>query len=190
MAEDEIPIEDNVDADKYQVETNRDESPEKIADSTEPDDDSASMETQVEELQEALLRSQADIQNLRRRGERDVENAHKYAIEKFVKDFLAVFDSMDKGLELAETTDGFDEAMLQGIQFTHKLMDDVAVKHGIEKIDPLGETFDPQLHQAMSIVESPDHEPNTVTAVMQKGYTLQGRVIRAAMVVVTKLPST
>lgn len=150
------------------------------------DGDSASLETQVEELKEALIRSQADLQNVRRRAERDVENAHKYAVEKFVKDLLAVLDSMDRALELAETTDGFDASMLEGTQMTHKLLLDTAAKHGVEPINPVGEVFDPQEHQAMSMVESADHEPNTVMAVMQKGYKLEGRVIRAAMVMVTK----
>lgn len=152
-------------------------------------DDSASLETQVVELTEALLRGQADLQNVRRRAERDVENAHKYAVEKFVKDLLVVIDSMDRALELAETTEGFDAAMVEGTQMTHKLFLDTVSKHGVESIDPMGEAFNPQEHQAMSLVESAEHEPNSVMAVMQKGYKLEGRVIRAAMVVVTK-PST
>ena len=150
------------------------------------DGDSASLETQVEELKEALIRSQADLQNVRRRAERDVENAHKYAVEKFVKDLLAVLDSMDRALELAETTENFDASMLEGTQMTHKLFLDTAARHGVELINPVGEVFDPQEHQAMSMVESADHDPNTVMAVMQKGYKLEGRVIRAAMVMVTK----
>ena len=150
------------------------------------DGDSASLETQVEELKEALIRSQADLQNVRRRAERDVENAHKYAVEKFVKDLLAVLDSMDRALELAQTTESFDASMLEGTQMTHKLLLDTAARHGVEPINPVGEPFDPQEHQAMSMVESADHDPNTVMAVMQKGYKLEGRVIRAAMVMVTK----
>ncbi|MEK9670845.1 MAG: nucleotide exchange factor GrpE, partial [Gammaproteobacteria bacterium] len=153
------------------------------------DGDSVSLETQVEELKEALIRSQADLQNVRRRAERDVENAHKYAVEKFVKDLLAVLDSMDRALELAENTEGFDAAMLEGTQMTHKLLLDTAAKHGVEPINPVGEVFNPQEHQAMSMVESADHEANTVMAVMQKGYKLEGRVIRAAMVMVTKAAS-
>ncbi len=148
--------------------------------------DSASLETQLEELKEVLLRSQADLQNGRRRAERDIENAHKYAIEKLIKDLLAVLDSMDRALELAATTDGFDLAMLEGTQMTHKLLLDTMSRHGVEAIDPVGERFDPQQHQAMSMVDSEGQEPNTVTAVMQKGYKLEGRVIRAAMVVVTR----
>tara|TARA_B100000524_G_scaffold188682_1_gene97772 strand:- start:227 stop:841 length:615 start_codon:yes stop_codon:yes gene_type:complete len=163
-----------------------DETVEQVAATSYDTGDSASLETQLEELKEALLRSQADIQNGRRRAERDIENAHKYAIEKFIKDLLAVLDSMDRALELATTTDGFDMAMLEGTQMTHKLLLDTVSRHGVEAIDPVGERFDPQQHQAMSMVESEDQEPNTVTAVMQKGYKLEGRVIRAAMVVVTR----
>tara|TARA_B100001093_G_scaffold268483_1_gene256742 strand:+ start:906 stop:1520 length:615 start_codon:yes stop_codon:yes gene_type:complete len=149
-------------------------------------DDTATLETQLEELKEAVLLGQADLQNSRRRAERDIENAHKYAVEKFAKDLLAVLDSMDRALELAVTTDGFDTAVLEGTQMTHKLLLDTVSSHGVEPIDPVGESFDPQEHQAMSMVESDDQPPNTVMAVMQKGYKLEGRVIRAAMVVVTK----
>ena len=163
-----------------------DETVKQSAETSHDTDDSASLETQLEELKEALLRSQADVQNGRRRAERDIENAHKYAIEKFIKDLLAVLDSMERALELAATTDGFDMAMLEGTQMTHKLLLDTVSRHGVEAIDPVGERFDPQQHEAMSMVESEGQEPNTVTAVMQKGYKLEGRVIRAAMVVVTK----
>jgi molecular chaperone GrpE len=203
MADEKSPshddvMKDTVDASEAPEETTMDEanvdldspdSGDSEQDASADDGDSASLETQVEELREALLRSQADLQNVRRRAERDVENAHKYAVEKFVKDLLAVLDSMDRALELAETTEGFDAAMLEGTQMTHKLLLDTASKHGVESIDPVGETFNPQEHQAMSMVESAEHEPNSVMAVMQKGYKLEGRVIRAAMVVVTK-PST
>jgi len=149
-------------------------------------EDTASIETQIEELKEASLRAQAELLNVRRRAERDVENAHRYAIEKFVKDLLAVLDSMDRALELARTTEGFDPAMLEGTEMTHKLLLDTAAKHGVEAIDPVGESFDPQEHQAMTMVPSDEHAPNTVMAVMQKGYKLEGRVIRAAMVVVSQ----
>ncbi|MEK9554815.1 MAG: nucleotide exchange factor GrpE [Gammaproteobacteria bacterium] len=204
MADEKSPVDEDVmkdtaDASETQDETSNDEVAADDTDLTDgdgvesadaEDGDSASLETQVEELKEALIRSQADLQNVRRRAERDVENAHKYAVEKFVKDLLAVLDSMDRALELAETTEGFDAAMLEGTQMTHKLLLDTAAKHGVEPINPVGEAFDPQEHQAMSMVESADHEPNTVMAVMQKGYKLEGRVIRAAMVMVTKAASS
>jgi molecular chaperone GrpE len=97
-------------------------------------------------------------------------------------------DSMDRALQLAETTEGFDSSMLEGMKMTHKLLVDTAVKHGIESIDPVGSPFDPNQHQAMSMVESDEQEANTVVAVMQKGYKLEGRVMRPAMVVVSKIP--
>ena len=203
MADEKSPVDEDVmkdtaDASETQDETSNDEvaadetdlvDGDGVESADDEDGDSASLETQVEELKEALIRSQADLQNVRRRAERDVENAHKYAVEKFVKDLLAVLDSMDRALELAETTEGFDAAMLEGTQMTHKLLLDTAAKHGVEPINPVGEAFDPQEHQAMSMVESADYEPNTVMAVMQKGYKLEGRVIRAAMVMVTKAAS-
>ena len=203
MADEKSPVDEDVmkdttDASENQDGTSQDEiaaedaelDEENGTEANELDDgDSVSLETQVEELKEALIRSQADLQNVRRRAERDVENAHKYAVEKFVKDLLAVLDSMDRALELAETTEGFDAAMLEGTQMTHKLLLDTTAKHGVEPINPIGEVFNPQEHQAMSMVESADHEANTVMAVMQKGYKLEGRVIRAAMVMVTKAAS-
>ncbi len=200
MADEKLPADEDAMKDTVEASEIRDEEldddaiqgneNEEIDTSDEPaeldDGDSASLETQVEELKEALIRSQADLQNIRRRAERDVENAHKYAVEKFVKDLLAVLDSMDRALELAETTKSFDVSMLEGTQMTHKLLLDIAAKHGVELINPVGEAFDPQEHQAMSMVESADHDPNTVMAVVQRGYKLEGRVIRAAMVMVTK----
>ena len=151
-------------------------------------DDSASVDTQLEELREAVLRAKADAQNIQRRAERDVENAHKYAIERFVKELLPVLDSMDRALELAETIDGFDAAAREGTQMTHKLLLDAVAKFGVVRVDPVGEPFDPQMHQAMTMVPSAEHAPNTVMRVMQKGYQLHDRLVRAAMVVVTKSP--
>jgi molecular chaperone GrpE len=180
-------MDDSVDAADAETSAEQDGPVDEAAESE--TDDSASLETQVEELKETVLRAQADLQNVRRRAERDVESAHKYAIEKFTKDLLAVLDSMDRALELAETTEGFDVAMLEGTQMTHKLLLDTVAKHGVEPIDPAGEPFDPQAHQAMSMVESAEHPPSTVMTVMQKGYTLEGRVLRPAMVVVTKAPA-
>ena len=203
MADEKSPVDEDVTKDTADASEQEDDpsSDEDITtddapnddDSVEPgevdDEDSASLETRVEELKEELIRSQADLQNARRRAERDVVNAHKYAVEKFVKDLLAVLDSMDRALELAETTEGFDMAMLEGTQMTYKLLIDTAGRHGVEPINPVGEAFDPQEHQAMGMVESADHEPNTVMAVVQKGYKLEGRVIRAAMVMVTRAAS-
>ena len=151
-------------------------------------EDTASVDTQLDELREAVLRAKAEAQNIQRRAERDVENAHKYAVERFVKELLPVLDSMDRALELAETLENFDASALEGTQMTHKLLLDAVAKFGVVRLDPVGAPFDPMMHQAMTLVPSPDHAPNTVLSVLQKGYQLHDRVIRAAMVVVTKAP--
>jgi len=127
------------------------------------------------------------MQNLRRRTEQDVEKAHKYGQEKLSAELLAVMDNLERALQVNMDRD--DEAvkgLLQGVELTLKSFIDCFKKFGIEQIDPLGEPFDPQLHQAMSMQENPNVDPDTVTAVMQKGYTLHGRVIRPAMVMVSK----
>jgi len=139
---------------------------------------------------EDVLRVQAEMQNLRRRTEQDVERAHKYGQEKFASDLLVVIDNLERALQAVENPD--DErikALCDGVQLTLKSFTDCFKKFSIEQIDPLGEPFNPQLHQAVVMHEAPDAEPNTVISVMQKGYTLHGRVLRPAMVVVSKEPS-
>lgn len=144
----------------------------------------------LEKLKDQALRAQADAENARRRAIRDVENAHKYALEKFVSELLPVFDSLEKAIESADAvSDGDNRAIIEGVELSMKLFLDVARKAGVEQLDPLGEPFDPQLHEAMAMVPNPDMEPNSVMEVMQKGYTLNGRLVRAAMVVVSKAPA-
>ena len=134
-----------------------------------------------------LLRVQAEMQNVRRRAEQDVEKAHKYGQEKFSIELLAVVDNLERSLEVASNNeDETVKAIYEGVNLTLKSFLDCFTKFNIEAVDPLGEPFDPQLHQAMSIQENAECEPNTVIAVMQKGYTLHGRVIRPAMVMVSK----
>ena len=133
-----------------------------------------------------LLRVQADMENTRRRAKQDVENAHKFALEKFALELLPVKDSLEMGLAAA---DGDNEAIAQlkeGTELTLKMFTTVMEKFGIEAIDPTGDTFDPEKHQAMSMQESAEHKPNSVMAVMQKGYQLNERLLRPAMVVVSK----
>jgi molecular chaperone GrpE len=134
-----------------------------------------------------LLRVQAEMQNLRRRTEQDIEKAHKYGQEKFSVELLAVMDNLERSAAAAEASeDEAVKAIKEGVELTLKGFADCFKRFNIDAVDPMGEPFDPQLHQAMSIQESPDAEPNTVIAVMQKGYTLHGRVIRPAMVMVSK----
>ena len=144
-------------------------------------------ETAAGMARDELLRVQAEMQNLRRRTEQDIEKAHKFGQEKFSTELLAVMDNLERSAAAAEASeDEAVRAIKEGVELTLKGFMDCFKRFNIEAVDPLGEPFDPQLHQAMSIQESPDAEPNSVIAVMQKGYTLHGRVIRPAMVMVSK----
>lgn len=143
----------------------------------------------ISHQKDEVLRVQAEMQNLRRRTEQDIEKAHKFGQERLSTELLAVMDNLERALQVdMDRDDESVKALLQGVELTLKSFVDCFRKFGIEQIDPLGEPFDPQRHQAMSMQENPNVEPNTVTAVMQKGYTLHGRVIRPAMVMVSKAP--
>ncbi len=138
---------------------------------------------QAAEYHEKMLRMQAEMENLRKRTERDVSNAHKYAVEKFANELLQVKDSLELGLN----ADDIDvEKLQEGTELTLKMFNSVFEKFSVEELNPLGEPFDPNLHEAMTMQESSEHEPNTVLTVVQKGYTLHGRLIRPAMVIVSK----
>ncbi len=134
-----------------------------------------------------LLRVQAEMQNLRRRTQQDVEKAHKYGQEKLVSELIPVMDNLERALAAAsDHDDATSKAIYDGVDITLKSFVNCFGKLSIEAIDPMGEPFDPLLHQAMAMQENPDVEPNSVIAVMQKGYSLHGRVIRPAMVMVSK----
>lgn len=145
---------------------------------------------EVQKYRDLALRAEAEMQNMRRRTARDIENAHKFGLERFLQNLIPVVDSLEKAIEASEqaTTDASD-AIAEGVSLCHKLLIDVLGKENVEVIDPVGEPFDPNEHQAMSMVENPDMEPNSVFAVVQKGYKLNGRLVRAAMVMVTKAPA-
>jgi molecular chaperone GrpE len=134
-----------------------------------------------------VLRSNAELENTRRRARQDVENAHKFALEKFALELLPVKDSLEMGLAAVNTDEGDAMAQLkEGAELTLKMLTTAMEKFGIEAVGSEGESFNPEFHQAMSMQESADHAPNTVMAVMQKGYQLNDRLIRPAMVVVSK----
>jgi molecular chaperone GrpE len=142
---------------------------------------------QAQNAKDDLLRVQAEMQNLRRRTEQDIEKAHKYGQDKLCIELLAVMDNLERAQEAASNSeDEAIKAIREGVDLTVKGFADCFKKFNIETVDPLGEPFDPQLHQAMSMQENTESEPNTVIAVMQKGYTLHGRVLRPAMVMVSK----
>ena len=135
--------------------------------------------------QDKMIRIQAEMENLRKRTERDVTNAHKYANEKFANELLQVKDSLEMGLNMSEEEINLDK-LKEGTELTLKMLSSAFEKFSIEEINPIGETFDPNLHEAMTMQEGTEHEPNTVLTVIQKGYTLHGRLIRPAMVIVSK----
>jgi len=150
----------------------------------------AAAEAEVAALKDQLLRLQAEAENVRRRAQRDVENAHKFALEKFCGELLPVIDSLEKAVEVARQGEGADVgAIAEGVELSLRMFLGVMAKAGIEQVNPVGEPFDPQRHEAMAMVPSPHAEPNSVLDVMQKGYLLNGRLVRAAMVVVSKAPA-
>ncbi|REC93434.1 nucleotide exchange factor GrpE [Kushneria indalinina] len=144
----------------------------------------AELEQELAEAKDQQVRAAAEAQNARRRAEQDADKAKKFALEKFVKELLPVVDSLEKGLE--SMSEDVSETHREGVSMTLKMQLDVLSKFGVEQIDPHGEPFDPQYHEAMTQVANPEMDPNTVMEVMQKGYTLNGRLVRPAMVVVSK----
>lgn len=131
-----------------------------------------------------LLLARAELDNTRRRNERELENAHKFALEKFVRELLPVKDSLELGLAAAAGETSELEKLREGMELTLKMLSAAMAKFGVSEVDPQGEKFDPERHQAMAMQESPTAEPNTVLTVYQKGYLLNDRLIRPAMVVV------
>lgn len=165
--------------------------PDASAEQVDPRDEKiANLEAQLVEAQnrerDTVLRIKAEMENLRRRTEQDVEKAHKFALEKFVNELLPVIDSLDRALEVADKANPDNAAMIEGIELTLKSMLDVVRKFGVEVIADTDVPLDPNVHQAIAMVESEEIEAGKVLGVMQKGYTLNGRTIRAAMVTVAK----
>ena len=151
------------------------------------DEQVAAAKEEVAQIKEQMLRDQAETQNVRKRLQQDVERARKFALEKFAEDLLPVMDNLERAITSASDEDAV-KPVVEGIELTLKSFTDTLAKYNVEKIDPHGEPFDPQLHQAMTMVPNPDLEPNSVMDVVQKGYSLNGRLIRPAMVVVSKAP--
>lgn len=143
-------------------------------------------EEKAEQYLDQLKRSEAARQNDRHHAERELAKAHKFALEKFVADLLSVADSLERGLTEIAANNGSLESLQQGSELTLNMLVKALNKHKVTQIDPLGEAFNPELHEAMSIVSIPDAKPNTVHQVLQKGYLLHDRLVRPAMVIVTK----
>lgn len=145
--------------------------------------------TKADNHWDQLMRTRAELENIRKRNQRDLENAHKFALEKFSTDLLQVWDSLELGHQAAQDDQVDVDKLREGTELTLKLLVDVMNKYGIEQVDPEGEAFNPEYHQAMSMQERDDVAPNTVVAVVQKGYLLNDRLLRPAMVMVSKAGS-
>ena len=136
--------------------------------------------------QDIQLRAQAEIQNMRRRAEQEVEKAHKFALEKFSKELLTVVDNLERGLAALDkaVSDETTQALVDGVEMTHKEFISTLAKFGVQAVGAVGEVFNPELHQAISMQPTEGIDANHISQVLQKGYTLQGRVLRPAMVMV------
>ncbi|MGH8446799.1 MAG: nucleotide exchange factor GrpE [Solimonas sp.] len=148
----------------------------------------ADAETRAGAARDAQLRAAADLENTRRRLERDAQNSSRYAAEKLLGELLAVADSLELGLKATETADASVKALADGMQLTYRQLMSVLEKQGVRQIDPAGQPFNPELHQAMTMVPSAEVPANHVLSVMQKGYSLHERLLRPAMVVVSRAP--
>ena len=142
----------------------------------------AKAENKAAESWDTLIRLQAEMDNQRKRSEKQVSDAHKFAVQKFVEQLLPVIDSLEMGLQ----AEGDLESIREGMSLTLKQFESVMEKSNLEAISPLGEKFDPEFHQAMAMQPSEEYDDGIVSAVMQKGYTLNGRLVRPAMVMVAK----
>ena len=151
------------------------------------DEKVAAMEAEVAAMKDQMVRDQAETQNIRKRLQGEVDKARKFALEKFAEDLLAVMDNLERAIDTAADDEAV-KPIVEGVELTRKSFVDILAKYQVEQIDPHGEPFDPQLHEAMTMVPNPDMEPNSVMDVFQKGYVLNGRLIRPARVVVSKAP--
>ncbi len=191
--------EDQVDAEHIDLGANIDEDASEIdievvaEGDSEGEEENASIEQQLEQAQatikdywDQMMRLRADMENNRKRAERDVENAHKYSLKNFAEALLPVIDSMEMGMSAAEAENASLDSIREGSELTMNMFIQVLEKQGLTQIDPVGEKFDPEQHQAISMVEDESAESNTIINVMQKGFLLNDRLVRPAMVVVAK----
>jgi molecular chaperone GrpE len=151
------------------------------------DDALAAAQEELARHREAMLRMQAEMENLRKRMLRDAEKSRRFALERIMKDLLQVRDSMERGLEMADAS-ATVESLIEGEKLTYRMLVKLMEDHGLEVIDPVGEPFDPELHEAMTVMPAPDAAENTVLEVLQKGFKLHERLIRPARVIVAGKP--
>ncbi|AKX45654.1 heat -hock protein GrpE [Thiopseudomonas alkaliphila] len=185
MTEQQKPETPEVEVDEALLESEAAEAPEPAVEN-DLEAQLAALTDQLAMAKDQELRLMAEVQNTRRRADQDVEKAHKFALEKFAKDLLAVVDTLERALEVQITEDTAVQSMREGIELTLKLLLDTLKRHQVEQISPEGQPFDPELHQAISMESNAEVEPNSVVKVFQKGYSISGRLLRPAMVVVSQ----
>ena len=184
----EVNLEESSEGAERSVSDNEDATDEPVEIS--PDEALEEALTQLAEAEDRALRAVAEGENVRKRADKAIESAHKYALEGLTEKLLPVLDSFEKAVEMAADNGGENDnsvqATLDGIELSYRLFIDVLQKTGIKSIDPTGEPFNPEYHEAMSMLENPDAEPGSVLEVVQKGYTLNDRLVRPARVLVAK----
>ncbi len=192
MSSEQVNVDDSNDqepVDQAQLSAGED-APEEIDAAAENDDDIQQelekAQLTIKEYFDQMMRLRAEIDNNRKRAERDLENAHKYALKSFIENLLPIIDSMEMGQQAATAGNASLDSIREGMDMTMNMFVQVLEKHGLEQIDPMGAAFDPEQHQAISMLENTEAEPNTVVEVMQKGFALNERLVRPAMVVVAK----
>ena len=158
-----------------------------VTEAADGNDALAELQAKVDENWDKFLRASAELENVRKRAARDVENAHKFALERFAGDLLTVCDSLEMALGTGD--EATVDSLKEGSEATLKLLGSVLARFGIEEVNPEGEPFDPELHEAMTMQPSDDVEPGSVVTVFQKGFTLNGRLLRPARVVVAAEPA-
>lgn len=183
---DEQKIQDELEAQTVQTADQADSENIDEGATAEPNDALAASQAEVAELKDQILRAHAEMQNIRRRADADVEKAHKYGSEKFAMEMLATVDNLERALAACTAQDDATKAIHDGVDMTLKALLASLEKFKIAVVNPVDQPFNPEFHQAITMVDSPEATPNTVLSVMQKGYTLYGRLLRPAMVVVSK----
>lgn len=181
----ETDLNEAIDEDHSEESINEEQS-EEVTEESSTEQELIDAQLKIKEYWDQIVRLNAEMENHRKRAQRDVENAHKYAVKNFSEALLPVCDSMEMGIVASEAENSNIDSIKEGMQMTLSMFIQMMEKNGIKAIDPVNEKFDPEQHQAMSMQESADHESNTVIAVMQKGYMLNDRLVRPAMVVVSK----
>jgi len=185
----EAEIKEAVDKVMDELNQSADKGPNETAvDELEQEQSKADSSEETGKLKDEIVRLHAEMANIRKRNARELDNLRKYSLDKFAKSLIPVADSLDKALEVGkdDNCQVTAEQMIEGTEMTQKVFLKVLTENGVEVINPAGEKFNPEFHEAMTQVPNPDLEPNTIVDVFQKGYILNGRLVRPAMVVVSK----